>query len=156
MKARLAAVAGVVAATGAATVMALVSGTAAAAPDGTTAGRCTDNVNVRAQPDTSSDIVAVCERGQAVKVGEARDGFVRLTDLDGWASAKYVSTGTAKAPAAAPTPRATTGTGTAGTGRTPAADEGTDAADTTTTPAPDGTAGGDAQPKRSGLADLFG
>ena len=152
MKARLVAVAGAVAATGAATVMALVSGTAAAAPDATTAGRCTDNVNVRAQPDTSSDIVAVCERGQAVKVGESRDGFVRLTDLDGWASAKYVSTGPAKAPAA-PKPRTATGPGAAGTNRTPAADEGTDA---TTTPAPDGTAGGDTQPKRSGLTDLLG
>ncbi len=155
MKARLVAVAGAVAATGAATVMALVSGTAAAAPDATTAGRCTDNVNVRAQPDTNSDIVAVCERGQAVKVGESRDGFVRLADLDGWASAKYVSTGTAKAPAA-PKPRATTGPGGAGTGRTPAGGEGTDAADTTTTPAPDGTAAGDTQPKRSGLTDLLG
>jgi uncharacterized protein YraI len=154
MKARLVAVAGAVAATGATTVMALVSGTAAAAPDATTAGRCTDNVNVRAMPDVNSDIVAVCERGQAVKVGEARDGFVRLADLDGWASAKYVSTGAARTPAAATTtpPRAADEPAT--TGGTAAGDEGTD--DATATPAPDGAANGATPPRRSGLTDLLG
>ena len=65
----------------------VVGGTANAA--GT--GRCTDNVNVRATPNLTADIVAVCERGQAVQVGKTQDGFVQLVDLDGWAAQQYIS-----------------------------------------------------------------
>ncbi len=83
---RAAAAVGALAAAGAAALVA-VGGTANAA--GT--GRCTDNVNVRAEPDITSKIVAVCERGQAVQVGKTSDGFVQLTDLDGWAAQEFVS-----------------------------------------------------------------
>jgi uncharacterized protein YraI len=99
--ARAAAALGALVAAGAVTLVATM-GTANAAG----AGRCIDNVNVREQPDISSQIVAVCERGQAVQVGETRDGFVELTDLKGWAAQEYVSVDghVAAAPA---TPRTT-------------------------------------------------
>jgi hypothetical protein len=83
---RAAAGVGALVAAGAVTLV-VVGGTANAA--GT--GRCTDNVNVRESPDITSEIVAVCERGQAVQVGKTQDGFVELTDLDGWAAQEYVS-----------------------------------------------------------------
>jgi uncharacterized protein YraI len=83
---RAAAGVGALVAAGAVTLV-VVGGTANAA--GT--GRCTDNVNVRETPDITSEIVAVCERGQAVQVGKTQDGFVQLTDLDGWAAQEYVS-----------------------------------------------------------------
>ena len=83
---RAAAGVGALVAAGAMTIV-VVGGTANAA--GT--GRCTDNVNVREEPDITSQIVAVCERGQAVQVGKTQDGFVQLTDLDGWAAQEYVS-----------------------------------------------------------------
>jgi hypothetical protein len=83
---RAAAGVGALVAAGAVTLV-VVGGTANAA--GT--GRCTDNVNVRESPDITSEIVAVCERGQAVQVGKTQDGFVQLTDLDGWAAQEYVS-----------------------------------------------------------------
>lgn len=82
---RAAAAAGALVAAGAAALVA-VGGVANAA--GT--GRCSDNVNVRENPDITSKIVAVCERGQAVKVGKTRSGFVQLTDLGGWAAQEYV------------------------------------------------------------------
>jgi uncharacterized protein YraI len=83
---RAAAAVGGMVAVGAATMMALLSGTASAA----TAGTCTDNVNVRSEPSATSEIVAVCDRGTTVQMGETKDGFVKLENLDGWASAQYV------------------------------------------------------------------
>ena len=90
-----------------AVALVVVGGTANAA--GT--GRCADNVNVREKPDVTSQIVAVCERGQAVQVGKTRNGFVQLTDLDGWAAQEYVSVD-GRAPAAAPATRTTAAAGT--------------------------------------------
>jgi hypothetical protein len=112
--ARAAAALGALVAAGAVTLVATM-GTANAAG----AGRCIDNVNVRAQPDISSQIVAVCERGQSVQTGETRDGFVELTDLKGWAAQEYVSVDghVAAAPAKPRTtakPKPTNGSGTAG------------------------------------------
>ena len=93
---RAAAVVGAVVAVSATAAVALVTGTAAADE----AGRCTENVNVRSEPDVTSRIVALCEAGTQVKVGEARDGFVQLTNLGGWAAQEYVSVnGRAPAPA---------------------------------------------------------
>lgn len=97
---RAAAVVGAVVAVSATTMMALVAGTASASEP----GRCTENVNVRAEPDINSRIVALCEAGTNVQVGESRDGFVQLIDLGGWSAQEYVSVN--GAPAAAPAPRA--------------------------------------------------
>jgi hypothetical protein len=97
---RAAAVVGAVITVSATAAVALISGTAAAAPDADEPGRCTKNVNVRAQPDVASQIVALCEEGTAVQVGESRAGFRRLTDLGGWAAQEYISVnGRAPAPA---------------------------------------------------------
>jgi len=82
-----AAVGGVVA-IGAAGLMAVLAGTASAATPGT----CVDNVNVRAEPTTDARIVAVCDRGTAVEVGEKKNGFVKLENLGGWAVEQYVRT----------------------------------------------------------------
>ncbi|WP_214371385.1 SH3 domain-containing protein [Pseudonocardia sp. H11422] len=84
---RAAAVVGGLVAVGATTMMALVAGTAGAAEP----GRCTDNVNVRAEPSATARIISVCERGTEVSVGETRNGFVQLTNLRGWAAEEYVS-----------------------------------------------------------------
>ncbi len=93
---RAAAVVGAVVAVSATAAVALVAGTAAADEP----GRCTENVNVRSEPDVASRIVALCEAGTQVKVGEARDGFVQLTNLGGWAAQEYVSVnGRSPAPA---------------------------------------------------------
>jgi hypothetical protein len=97
---RAAAGVGALVAAGAMTIV-VVGGTANAA--GT--GRCTDNVNVREEPDITAQIVAVCERGQAVQVGKTQDGFVQLTDLDGWAAQEYVSVD-GRSPAASARPTA--------------------------------------------------
>ncbi|WP_232663646.1 SH3 domain-containing protein [Pseudonocardia sp. TRM90224] len=75
-----------VVAVGAATLMALVAGTATAAEP----GQCVENVNVREQPRADARIVALCEAGTAVQVGENRDGFVQLTDVGGWAAQEFV------------------------------------------------------------------
>jgi uncharacterized protein YraI len=83
---KVAAVGGVVAVSAAA-AMALVAGSASAEVP----GRCTDNVNVRAEPSTDARIVALCESGTGVQVGESRDGFLQLTNLKGWAAQQYVS-----------------------------------------------------------------
>jgi uncharacterized protein YraI len=98
---RAAAGVGALVAAGAVTLV-VVGGTANAA--GT--GRCTDNVNVRESPDITSKIVAVCERGHAVQVGRTEDGFVQLTDLEGWAAQEYVSVD-GRAPAASARPTTT-------------------------------------------------
>jgi uncharacterized protein YraI len=152
---RAAAGVGALVAAGAVTLV-VVGGTANAA--GT--GRCTDNVNVRETPDITSDIVAVCERGQAVQVGKTQDGFVQLTDLDGWAAQEYVSVD-GRAPAAAARPTATPSMHRSGSNQ----DED---ADTTTAarPTDDAEALDDAefesmptkhqQPMRSPLGSLFG
>ena len=98
---RATAAVGAVIAVSATAAVALLSGTATATPSAEQPGRCTKNVNVRAEPDTTSRIVALCEEGTAVKVGEAREGFVRLTNLGGWAAQEYISVnGRAPAPAA--------------------------------------------------------
>ncbi|NMI00040.1 SH3 domain-containing protein [Pseudonocardia acidicola] len=86
---RAAAVVGGLVAVGAATAMALAAGTASAAEQ----GRCTDNVNVRAEPSDTARIVAVCQRGTEVTIGQKRNGFVELTNLHGWAIEQYVSSG---------------------------------------------------------------
>jgi len=103
------AAAGALVAVGATTTMALVAGTASAAPTATQPGKCIDNVNVRAEPSTTSKIVAVCDTGKAVQVAETRDGFVHLTDLKGWAAQEFVAVNgkTAPAPAERPTPTTT-------------------------------------------------
>lgn len=124
---RAAAGVGALVAAGAVTLV-VVGGTANAAG----AGRCTDNVNVREQPDVTSQIVAVCERGKAVQVGKTRDGFVQLTDLGGWAAQEYVSVD-GRTPAA---PMRTTST-TTSTSRNHHSDNASDpAAETTTTATP--------------------
>jgi uncharacterized protein YraI len=119
--ARAAAALGALVAAGAVTLVATM-GTANAAG----AGRCTDNVNVRSEPDISSKIVAVCERGQSVQIGQTRDGFVQLTDLKGWAAQEFVSVdghvgaapATPRTTSAKPTSENTTGRGSAtGTAR---------------------------------------
>jgi SH3 domain-containing protein len=97
---RATAVVGAVIAVSATAAVALLSGTATATPDAGQAGKCTKNVNVRAEPDTGSRIVALCEAGTAVQVGESRDGFLRLTNLGGWASQEYISVN-GRAPASA-------------------------------------------------------
>ncbi|MHA6794844.1 SH3 domain-containing protein [Pseudonocardia bannensis] len=84
---RAAAVVGGLVAVGATTMMALAAGTAGAAEP----GRCTDNVNVRAEPSPTARIIAVCERGTEVTVGEKRNGFVKLTNLGGWSAEEFVS-----------------------------------------------------------------
>jgi hypothetical protein len=170
---RAAAGVGALVAAGAVTLV-VVGGTANAAG----AGRCTDNVNVREKPDITSQIVAVCERGQAVQAGKTRNGFVQLTDLDGWAAQEYVSVDgrapaapTTRTTAAAGTTRAagTTGTtgaaGTTGTARNRHADDAsghaagstaaampTDAAD----PAEDTDPTADQPKPRDALSSLFG
>src|SRR5688572_7017685 len=83
---RLAAVVGAVAAVSATSMLAIVGGASAAEP-----GRCVETVNVREEPDINSPIVAVCEAGTEVMTGQSRNGFVQLSDLDGWAAQQYVS-----------------------------------------------------------------
>jgi hypothetical protein len=83
---RLVAAVGAVLAAGTVTAMALTAGTASADEP----GRCTQNVNVREDPDAHAKIVALCERGKEVKIGEERNGFVHLDELGGWASKDFV------------------------------------------------------------------
>jgi Bacterial SH3 domain len=88
---RATAVVGAVVAISATAAVALLAGTATATPNAAQSGKCTKNVNVRAEPDTTSRIVALCEQGTAVQVAESRDGFLRLTNLGGWAAQEYIS-----------------------------------------------------------------
>jgi hypothetical protein len=97
---RATAVVGAVVAVSATAAVALLSGTATAMPDAAQPGKCTKNVNVRSEPDATSRIVALCEAGTAVQVAESRDGFLRLTNLGGWAAQEYVSVN-GRAPASA-------------------------------------------------------
>jgi uncharacterized protein YraI len=89
-------VVGALVAVSATTTLALVAGTASAAPSTSKPGTCIDNVNVRAEPSTDAKIVAVCTAGTSVKVAESKDGFVHLTDLEGWAAQEYISVNGAK------------------------------------------------------------
>jgi hypothetical protein len=84
--ARVAAAAGAVVAAGTATMLAVAAGTASADEP----GRCVQNVNIREEPDAQSRIVALCEAGTKVQLGDERDGFVRIDELGGWASKDYV------------------------------------------------------------------
>ncbi|MGI9003430.1 MAG: SH3 domain-containing protein [Pseudonocardia sp.] len=140
---RTAAVVGAVVAASATTLMVFVAGTATAAE----AGQCTDNVNVRAQPDADAEIVGVCERGMEVVTGETSNGFVELSDLGGWAAQEFVSIN--GAPPAAPATQEPSDTpsnftpaspgGSSDTTGTP--DESTPATpDDSTTPSSDGAA----------------
>jgi hypothetical protein len=83
--ARIAAAVGVTVAAGAAAMLAVTTTASADEP-----GRCLQNVNVREDPDAESRIVALCEAGTRVKLGEERDGFVRIDEMGGWAAEDYV------------------------------------------------------------------
>lgn len=132
---RIAAAVGAVVAVSATTLMAVVAGSAAADEP----GRCIENVNVRSTPSLSAEIIKVCEQGTAVQVGETRNGFVELTDLNGWAAQEFISVnGETPAAGTAPTTPTTsstssrsTATGTRSAAPTSAVDEGDDAAPTT-------------------------
>jgi uncharacterized protein YraI len=78
---------GTVVAVSAVGAMALVAGSASA----DVPGRCTVNVNVRAEPSINARIIALCEAGTQVQVGQSRDGFLQLTNFKGWAAQQYVS-----------------------------------------------------------------
>jgi hypothetical protein len=153
---RAAAGVGALVAAGAVTLV-VVGGTANAAG----AGRCTDNVNVREKPDITSEIVAVCERGQSVQVGKTQDGFVQLTDLDGWAAQEYVSVD-GRAPAAPARPTATPSSHRAGSSgddeetNTTSAARPTDEADALDDEESASTPTMQQQPKRSPFGSLFG
>ena len=127
--------------------VALVSGTAAAQEP----GRCTENVDIRSEPDITSRIVALCESGTAVQVGEARNGFVQLVDFGGWAAQEYLSVdGSAPAPAqrTAGPGGSSTGVSSSGGGSSSSgtSDHSTDSADRTdstdSTDSTGGTSGG--------------
>jgi hypothetical protein len=83
--ARVAAAVGVTVAAGAAAMLAVTTTASADEP-----GRCLQNVNVREDPDAESRIVALCEAGTRVKLGEERDGFVRIDEMGGWVAEDYV------------------------------------------------------------------
>jgi uncharacterized protein YraI len=134
---RAAAVVGGMVAVGAATMMALLSGTASAA----TAGTCTDNVNVRSEPSTTSEIVAVCDRGTTVQMGQTQNGFVKLENLDGWASAEYVKANADEGTTSSGTDRRTPSTTTTTKPAPAAAGDEDTAATATTTAKPSNTAG---------------
>lgn len=103
---RTVAVVGAMVAVAASTLMGIAATTASAA----TPGRCLENVNVRAEPSMDARIVAVCEAGTAVQTESTRNGFVRLSDLRGWASAEYIAIDGAPAgrPRSEPAPGTTT------------------------------------------------
>ena len=84
--ARVAAATGAVVVAGAATMLAVAAGTASADEP----GRCMQNVNIREEPDAPSRIVALCEAGTKVQLGDERDGWVHIDELGGWASKDYV------------------------------------------------------------------
>lgn len=153
---RAVAAVGAVVAVGAATMMAVLAGSASAAEP----GRCVDNVNVRAEPSMDARIITVCESGTAVQVGESRNGFVRLVDLGGWSSAEFVSVNGAE-PAAVSDPSSTAdeqddatspGSGTDGTDATGDAGSTGDASDAGEQ---DGQSGRDADDATGGGADEY-
>lgn len=130
---RTAAVVGGLVAFGAITLMGMLAGSASAmAP-----GRCTENVNVRAEPSSDARIVALCEQGTAVETGRIRDGYVQLTDLGGWASAEYVSVDGAAPAAGRATPPATDDADSTGAGNRSGTDGSATPAPRTTAPSAD-------------------
>ncbi|WP_425569489.1 SH3 domain-containing protein [Pseudonocardia yuanmonensis] len=136
--------------------MAVLAGTASAA----TTGTCTDNVNVREEPAEDAAIVAVCDRGTEVQVGETRNGFVKLENLDGWAVEDYVKTDGTAADADTPEDAGLTRGEDGGNG----APETTDAPSASGTDSPenapaDGEDGGEEAPAEQaprGVGGLFG
>jgi uncharacterized protein YraI len=158
---RAAAAVGGVLAVGAAGLMAVLAGTASAA----TTGTCTDNVNVREQPAADAAIVAVCDRGTEVQVGETRNGFVKLENLDGWAVKDYVKTDGTASDADTPDDAGLTSGGDGARGGNAGAPETTGAPSASGTDSPenapaDGEAGEDAPaeqaPARGGVGGLLG
>lgn len=109
---RAAAVVGGLVAAGATTVLVLV-GTASAAEQ----GHCSDNVNVRSQPAATASVVTVCKRGTAVTLGEHKNGYVQLTNLNGWASEQYITSGSAGSTKTTTHASGTTAPTTSGTAR---------------------------------------
>lgn len=95
----MAAVLGAMVAVSATTLMGLTGIASASVP-----GTCTETVNIRERPSIDSRIVALCEAGTAAQTGPTRDGFVRITDLGGWAVQECISADDAPA---RPTPTAT-------------------------------------------------
>lgn len=85
---RRAAAVGAVVAVGSAGLMGLVAGTATAAPP----GECVANVDVRAEPDAGTPVVALCRVRSESRVGATRGGYVELTDVGGREAAQYVAT----------------------------------------------------------------
>lgn len=63
---------------------------AAAAPSGSELTSCTDKVRVRSQPNATAPVVGSCKAGEKVTVTQVKDGFARLSNKQGWASAQYV------------------------------------------------------------------
>jgi hypothetical protein len=82
---RILAAVGATVAAGATAMLAVTTTASADEP-----GRCLQNVNIREEPDAESRIVALCEAGTEVALGEERDGFVRVDELGGWAAKDYV------------------------------------------------------------------
>lgn len=142
---RAAAAVGAVVAVSATAAMAIAAGTASADEP----GRCTDNVNVRAEPNSEARIVALCEAGTEVKVAERQGNFVKLTDLAGWAAAQYVSVNGA-APAA--------GEGSTDADESSTEDDGgsAESSDTDTTPDAEDEGDGQDENPQPGVGGLFG
>ncbi|SDF06554.1 SH3 domain-containing protein [Pseudonocardia oroxyli] len=161
---RIAAAVGGAVAVGAAGLMAVLAGTASAA----TPGVCTDNVNVRAEPEAGAKIVAVCDRGTKVEIGAEKNGFVELVNLGGWSVKDYVKADAAPAadpnkPAdaglTAPQNRAPATTPAPGAATAPAAGEDPEDADAPAAPAAkpaDAPAEEPAPARSGGLGGLFG
>jgi hypothetical protein len=78
---------GAAVAAGTAGLMVLAVGTAAADEP----GRCNETVRVRAEPNLDAPVVGLCEAGTAVQIGEIREGYLYLTDYQGWAAWEYLS-----------------------------------------------------------------
>jgi hypothetical protein len=140
---RAAAVVGAVIAISATATVAFVATASADEP-----GRCLENVNVREQPNTDSRIVALCEAGTEVQVGETRDGFVHLTNLGGWSAQQYVAVN-GRAPASAPDEESE-----AGSARTPGSQD--EEAPAEEAPAEEAPAEGSGSSSGGGLGGLLG
>lgn len=88
-RARTVAQVGAAVAFGTAGLMVLAVGTAAADEP----GRCNETVNVRSEPSPDAPIVGVCQAGAPVQIGEIREGYLYLTDYEGWAAWEFLSIG---------------------------------------------------------------
>jgi len=106
---------GAAVAAGTAGLMVLAVGTAAADEP----GRCNETVNVRAEPNLDAPVVGLCEAGTAVQIGEIREGYLYLTDYQGWAAWEYLTidepAGTDPAAGTGPADQPSTGETTAAT-----------------------------------------